>query len=278
METFELELLGGTTERRYRRMRPEIEAMPWDTFHAEAYPEPVRLAARIAWTSAAFQEHRTGAACAIALQAMIEARTPVDLIAVATRFPLDEMVHVELCARMAALAGGATEILYDPHATFVEPGRDQSPLRRAAEAVVRTFCVGEAVSIPLLRGTARAATHPLPRAVLSRIVRDEAAHGVFGYTYLDWAGPLLDAADRDHLAREAARTIVAIESAWDEIRAKPPARDSTEHALGWMKSDAYRALAQRSMRRQVIEPLLARGIDVAPHVASSRADHGGAAE
>ena len=30
-ELFELELLGGTTEQRFRRMRPEVEAMPWGT-------------------------------------------------------------------------------------------------------------------------------------------------------------------------------------------------------------------------------------------------------
>jgi hypothetical protein len=40
------------------------------------------------------------------------------------------------------------------------------------------------------------------------------------------------------------------------------ARDSTVHALGWMQTDAYLALARRSMRHKVIEPLLARGIEV----------------
>ena len=34
-----------------------------------------------------------------------------------------------------------------------------------------------------------------------RIVKDEAAHGVFGYTFLDWAEPLLSAEDKAHLAR-----------------------------------------------------------------------------
>jgi len=27
----------------------------------------------------------------------------------------------------------------------------------------------------------------LPKAILGRIVRDEAAHGTFGFTFLDWA-------------------------------------------------------------------------------------------
>jgi len=39
--------------------------------------------------------------------------------------------------------------------------------------------------------------------VLARIVRDEAAHGVFGFTFLDWAGPRLGEEDRRHLGRIA---------------------------------------------------------------------------
>lgn len=275
IEPFELEILGGATERRFRRMRPEVEAMPWASFDPSVYPETVRLAARRAWTNAAFQEHRTGAACASALRAMIEARVPVDLIAVATRFPLDEMVHVELCARMAGLLGGGTEILYDPDETFPDPPRDQAPLRRAAEAVIGTFCVGEAVSIPLLRGTARAATHPLPRAILSRIVRDEAAHGVFGYTFLDWADPSFDDDDRVYLARAASRTIAAIEANWDVIRANPERHLASEHALGWMQTDAYLGLAAASMKKQVVDRLAERGYDPRPHLASAQADRVG---
>ena len=151
------------------------------------------LGARRAWTGAAFQEHRTGVACCATLRALIEARAPLDLIALASRFPLDEMVHVELCARMAMELGGGTEILHDPLDVIADATPDRSPLMRAAELVVRFFCVGEALSIPLLRGTWHAARHPLPRAVLGRIVRDEAAHGTFGFTFLDWALPLLDA-------------------------------------------------------------------------------------
>ncbi|HVJ15865.1 MAG TPA: hypothetical protein VM686_10490, partial [Polyangiaceae bacterium] len=115
-ELFELELLGGNTERRFRKMRPEVEAMPWGTLDISKAREEDLIAARLAWTSAAYQEHRTGVACALTLRALIEARAPLDLIAVASRFPLDEMVHVELCARMAMELGGGTEIVHDPKA------------------------------------------------------------------------------------------------------------------------------------------------------------------
>jgi hypothetical protein len=93
-------------------------------------------------------------------------------------------------------------------------------------------------------------------------VKDEAAHGIFGWAFLDWADDQLSDADRVHLAGVADQAIGAIHGLWADIKRRPPARDSTVHALGWMQTDAYLALARRSMRHKVIEPLLARGIEV----------------
>lgn len=183
-ELFELAMLGGSVERRYRAMRPEVEKLPWGTFDVSEYPAHLVESARRSWTLAAYQEHRTGAACAATLEALIRARAPVDLIAVATRFPLDELAHVEMCARLAMELGGGAAIYHDPN-LVPHPDAALPPLLYAAELVVRVFCVGEAISIPLLRGTARASTHPLVKQVMNRIVKDEAAHGRFGWLFLD---------------------------------------------------------------------------------------------
>ncbi len=261
-ELFELELFGEGIERRYRRLRPEVEAMPWGTLDTSRFPEAALIRARKQWTGAAFQEHRTGIACAATLRALMECRAPVDLIAMASRFPLDEMVHVELCARMAMELGGGTEIQHDPDELIVDAPDDQRPLMRAADMVVRFFCVGEALSIPLLRGTWKAARHPLPRAVLGRIVKDEAAHGVFGFAFLDWADEQLTDDDRAHLGRAADRTIRAIHRQWKGIEAGRSSEydEKMGDALGWMQTDAYLALAKKSMDESVRAPLRERGI------------------
>jgi hypothetical protein len=154
-ELFELELLGGGIERRYRRMRPEVEAMPWGTLDTTPIPEVALVLARKQWTGAAFQEHRTAIACAATARVLLECRAPLDLIAMASRFVMDELVHVELCARMAMELGGGTEIRHDPNTLIVDAEPDLPPLLRAADLIVRSFCVGEALSIPLLRGTCR---------------------------------------------------------------------------------------------------------------------------
>jgi hypothetical protein len=263
-ELFELEMLGDAWERRYRKMRPEVEKMPWGTLDVRGIPEPAVVLARKAWTGAAFQEHRTGVAVCATLRALMEARAPLDLVALAARFPLDEIVHVELCSRMAMELGGGTEIIHDPDAMIVDADDSLSPLLRAADLIVRFFCVGEALSIPLLRGTWKAARHPLPRAVLARIVRDEAAHGTFGFTFLDWAMPNLSKNDVEFLGSRVDRTIEAVYRQWASVKKnrKGTWDDKAGDALAWMQSDAYLELARRSLESRVRAPLRRRGVPV----------------
>lgn len=270
-ELFELSLYGEGIEKRYRRLRPEVDAMPWGSLDTTAYPQEVVIAARRAWTGAAFQEHRTGAACALTLRALIEARAPVDLIAIMCRFPLDEMVHVELCARLAMELGGGSEIRYEPRELTYEPPRTLSPLLFATELVVHNFCVGEALSIPLLRGAGKAAAQPLTRAVLMRIVRDEALHGSFGWSYMSWANEQLTTADRAHLSVLAARSIRGILKGWEALKAEVRPGEAYRpkaHALGWMQTRDYLTLARRSLERKVLEPLARFGIEPRPYLAS----------
>jgi hypothetical protein len=258
---FELELLGGAVERRYRRARPEVEAMPWDTLDLRGFSEAALVAARRSWTSAAFQEHRTASACSATLRALVEARAPVDLIAGFARFPLDELAHVELCARMAMALGGGSELWHEPSAIVADADPSLDVLQRACELVTRNFCVGESLSIPLLHGTWVRATHPLARAVLGHIVRDEAAHGVLGWVFLDWALPLLCSDDIELIRRTAIGAIDEVKRLWEDIRTRAPVEQAA-NALGWMSSEDYLRLAERSLRTRVITPFAARGIDV----------------
>ncbi len=262
LELFELELLGGRTQALYRQARPEVEAMPWGTLDPSGFPAPYVDAARRAWTSAAFQEHRTGAACAATLRSLIEARAPLDLIALATRFPLDEIVHVELCSRLAMELGGAVPLTHDPEEMVMPVGEGEQPFLRACHQVVAFFCVGEAISIPLLNATAHYATHPLIKAVLERIVRDEADHGTFGWTFLDWAVPQLEAHDLLALGQTADLAIGGLLDGWASIRSRPLASEELAADLGWMQTAAYLELAERSLDRCVVRPLRQRGIQV----------------
>jgi hypothetical protein len=173
------------------------------------------------------------------------------------------MVHVELCSRLAMELGGAVTWSYRPDELVAPVGVGLEPLLQASHQVVAFLGVGEALSIPLLHGTWKACRHPLTRAVLKRIVQDEAEHGTFGWSYLDWALPHLTAEDREALAQTAANAIEGVKQNWAEIRARPRADESSAHDLGWMQTDAYLALAAASLQTHVLEPLRARGVYVA---------------
>jgi hypothetical protein len=258
LEPFELELAGGAAERHYRRLRPEVERLPWGSVPLNQYPARVIRDGRRVWTLAAFQEHRTGAACAATLQALILSRAPLDLIAMATRFPLDELVHVELCARVATELGGAARLLHEPKTMITIPSFDLSPRLACAELVVRNFCVGEAVSIPILRASAKAAREPLIRAVLTRIVKDEAAHGRFGWMYLDAIGDWTPN-ERTHLRGAALDEIAKLEATWAANFRDRPA-DAGEPTLGWTEPATYLPIARRALVDAVQRPLAERGL------------------
>ena len=261
---FELEMVGGAFERRYRKMRPEAAEMPWGTIDVAAMAPAELVSARKAWTGAAFQEYRTAVACTATLRAMLECAAPLDIVALATRFPLDEMVHVELCARMAMELGGGTEIRFEPDHLIMDGDPTVRPIARASELITRFFCVGEALSIPLIRGTWHASQHPLPRAVLGRIVRDEAAHGTFGFTFLDWATGELTGEERAHVGRHADIAIGAIKKQWGLLGARGrKSFDTKGNALGWMETGPYLDLARKSMREKVVGPLRDREIPIA---------------
>jgi hypothetical protein len=258
LELFELEMLGGATERRYRKARPEVEALPWGTLSPQIHAQVHIEEARGHWTLAAFQEQRTAAACAEAVRALLACRAPLDLVAAASRFPLDEVVHVEMCARVAEELGGGTPIRYDPRRLAPSPERDDPPILQAAEMIVAVYCVGEAFSVPLLRGTWRAARHPLLKGVLGIIVRDEAAHGAFGWAFLDWAGDALDPY-RERLALIARVAIEEFTANHAAIARLPDGHIGGD--LGWMEPSPYLALGRKAMAEKVVRPLMDRGID-----------------
>lgn len=255
-ELFELSLLGGAIERRYRRLRPELDAMPWRTLDPARYPKVLVERGRRFWTQAALLEHRTGAAVAETVGALIAARAPLDLVAHCSRFLLDEVAHTELCARVANQLGGGAAIEYSGASLLPQP-TSEAPLARAAELAVRVFCVGEAFSVAMQRATARATRQPLLKAVLERLAKDEAAHGAFGWLFLDWAADQLDAEVRARLRVVAQKSIAELEGMW---RTPLAARPRPEATLGWLPLADYRRRAVVALDEEVRGPLRARGL------------------
>ncbi|MCU1278032.1 MAG: hypothetical protein JWM53_1578 [bacterium] len=252
-ELFELSLLGGRIERRFRTQRPEGDAMPWSTLDPERLTPALRQETRHFWTLAALAEHRAAAACAAVQRALVEARAPVDLIALGAGFVLDELAHVELCARVANHVGGGVALAYDANDLVPQPSEDLSPLGRAAELVLRIHCVNETFLLAMARHNRKEQRNPLVRAVLTRISKDEAAHSRFGWIFFDWANSLLDDATRDRLRGNAKAAIAALAPA-------AATDEEPREALGWLSMRRYAELAPRVLEERVAEPLRSRGL------------------
>lgn len=259
MAAFEVEWLGGKAEKAFRRSRPGVEDLPWGTLDPNAFAPDLVARARRAWTVSAAQEYAAAMSFATVLHAMLRAGAPADLVGMAGGFVADEMFHVELNARIAAELGGGVPIDVDRD-HLVPVVADGTALQQCNEWIVRVCCVGETFSLPVLAGTMSGATHPLVRAVLARIVRDEAPHGRLGWLYLDWVADRLDASERHRLAEVALDALSGLAHLWRDGPAEAPPPDI--HALGWMDRADYARLARGAVRDRILRPLARLGIDV----------------
>lgn len=264
---FTLTWQGGAAERQFRRRRPHIDELPWGTLRPEDYPPVLLDRARLAWTDGAYVEWATGYQFASILQAMMRIRAPVDLVGMAGDFVADEMLHVELHARVVMELGGAVPYLVDEDALAAPPSWPESPLLSATEAVIRTACIGETLAVPMLAGARNVATHPLIEAVLARIVEDEGPHAQLGWSFLEWADEHLSDDDRAKLGAAAHQEIAAMAHLWSSPTSRSRGGLTSEgfsiaqvHALGWLDTEAYVPAARAAMRERVIDRLARFGI------------------
>ncbi|MBL8949442.1 MAG: ferritin-like domain-containing protein [Myxococcaceae bacterium] len=253
MKTFSLDVLGGPWTRRLAARREGLE-VDWGHLAHEANAEQVATAREV-WTRTAFSEYASGACFAEISSALLAANAPIDLVAAAGEFVADEMFHAELAARVATALGGAVPLEVDV-TKLVRPARSAKPLVRAAELIVRTCCVGEALTVPMLNQSRRAAGSKGIEAVITRILRDESQHAQLGWWFFDWAE--LHDGEREVLGRLAGETL----RAFTVLFAGECRRTSGLGALDCAKFDGE---FLRAVREEVVGPLAERGIVVPLH-------------
>ena len=268
---FEPQWLGGQSERYFRRIRPDVESLPWGTLDPTAYPPALLKRAQQGWTQSAFNEYRAAIAFSQVLQSLLEINAPVDLIGMCSDFVADEMLHVELTCRVAMELGGGADFRIDYQGQRIAMAEGLSALQRANELIIRVCCVGEAFSLPMLTGACRTASHPLTERVLKRIIRDEAQHGLLGFLYLEWVEEYLDEDELARLTHVATDAISALAPAWQQLRSIVATEPSTGaiksheiNELGAMVYHDYLETARRAIRDSVCKPLAEHGICVDP--------------
>jgi hypothetical protein len=252
-----LEWLGGPSERRLRRARPDFDDLPWESFDAQEFDpaDPGLLEARAVWTNGVFTEYASAAAFSAMNLAFLECQAPVDLCAAAADFAVDELVHVTLVSRLVMTLGGATPYLAD--LSRIAPAASPLPPRlRAAELAIKVSCVGEALSLPALTASHRGSGHPLARAVLERLRHDEGPHASIGHWFLTWVEPWLTAGDRDYLGRVASEAVAVYAPLWLDPEA---GRREVADREG---TTTYREYMERAVEEKIARKLAKYGIVV----------------
>jgi hypothetical protein len=247
-EVFQPTMLGGPFGRRIRARRGWVDELPWD----EALPDQAQDA-QWTWTQTTFSEYAAAASFAEISSALAAAGAPIDLIAVTSDFVVDEIVHVEASARIAGALGGGVGLEVDL-SRLVRPPIASDPKLRAAELIVRTSCVGEALTVPLLNLSRELSGSILVSEALRRIMADEAAHAQLGGWFLDWADAWLDDDDRVHLGKVAGTALRAF---------SPLLGGGCSHSgFGAVACDRYDPVFARAAKERVARPLAERGIPV----------------
>ena len=255
---FELDWLGGWSERRVRRRRPGLDDLPWGTLDVTAWAADDLVEARRVWTDGCFTEYASAAAFGNLATALLECGAPVDLSAVAADLMVDELDHVELVARLLGELGGAVPYQADLARVSQAPDPDATPLMRALELAVTVSCVGENLSVPALAASRAGATAPLVAAALDRLIADEGVHAEVGWRILAWAEPRLSPGDRVRLGELAVGAIAAFAPLWQA----PACTGCEAPGLGVTPRAAHGALLRRAVRERVLARLARAGIPV----------------
>jgi len=224
------------------------------------------------WQRRTEAEYRSAALASQVTLWLIQVGAPPDLIRDGLQVVEDELSHSELSAQVAGAAGGGEAPPVVDGRALTLPCPD-GPLPAVALALVRFFCIGETVAVPMFRMLRAKATQPLCRDVLDVVLRDEARHRQFGWDGLDW---LLDA----HEPRIGPKIAAALPAMMAEVRQAyggSSSRSSTPmppdaEAWGLADTSAYAAIVNRALATDVAPRLEARGLHGADGAAAAGGD------
>lgn len=183
--------LGGQFEKAHRDF-VGLEEMDVSSL-SKTYSERELERGRKAFVLRALDEQRSLLAFSELLAELAEARAPIDVIGSLTRVVRDEARHVDLCGRLVESLGGFGSDAPEPH--WVRSDKRIPLKRRILKTIVGSLCVGETVSIAMIRGVRDHASDPLAHEVLTQMLTDESFHSRFGWWWLEHT----ELTDEDHL-------------------------------------------------------------------------------
>ncbi|MEZ4235599.1 MAG: ferritin-like domain-containing protein [Myxococcota bacterium] len=213
------------------------------------------------WRNRVAAEYRSAALAADVLRGAIAAGAPEALLHTALRIVRDELDHAALSHQaMVALGGDDVPVALDAARLA---GGEGPVLARLVDGVVRDFCLGETLAVPLFREMQARAAHPAVVPVLRRILADEAVHRAFGWDALDWLLEAHGEPIRAHVAERLPGWLAGLRAAYapDPLPEAPPLADA-ECDAGLLDPARYHAVFHDTLQGGLARRLAARGLAV----------------
>lgn len=222
---------------------------------------------RTTWLRRAEAEYASAALSLQLAHWLTEVAAPPELIFAAMDIARDEFGHAERSGEVAR-AAGATLMPQIDRGVLSAPRDPRRPVEEdLLAALLRSFCVGETLAVPLFRSMRAGCTQPTARAVLDAILVDEVRHREFSWIALEWllAGPggeaLRDAAGP--LASACVRGRVEVCSTPLEWVLRDTASEE-ERAWGLISAGAYRDTVLAGIERELRPRFVRLGVALAP--------------
>jgi hypothetical protein len=183
-----------------RRFATELAA-PAPAVALGEHADVDREAARLVWATRIFDEYRSVAIFSELLHLLADLEAPFAALCAVQQLIGDELRHTRMTAEVVEWLGGTADLAIDLREVGLpprEPG--ESRAERALRIVGRELVCVEEESVYALAAYRDATTEPAVRAVLARILADEARHAAVGRALFAW----FDEAARASIATELA--------------------------------------------------------------------------
>lgn len=194
---------------------------------------------------------------------LIQLGGPPDLIRDGLRIVEDELAHSELSADVMAATGGSFAPPVIDGASLILPGGPDASTALAS-CIVRFFCVGESVAVPLFRMLRERCSVPIARQALDRVMRDEPRHRQFGWDVLDW----LLLGDEEAVVRLATEQLPAVlalvDAAYGAAPGAPRPTSMGPDVMAWGLAgrEEYARTLATCLDKDVFPRFAARGVAI----------------
>jgi hypothetical protein len=233
--------------------------IPW-AFERSRWPD---AALRLA--SDAAQQLAIGEYSAVGLFARIAAAlatigAPLDLVALATRVPSDEIRHADYALRAAAAFSGAPVSVPFNRTFFEKYWSRTMEIGDVDLMVLEVSAISETIASALLAACKDGARDPMARGVYGALLADEVHHARLGWYYLAWRAPQWTRAERQRVADRAGEYVVDIERRFWSGRDAPKKQLAAARALGVLDSVRQRRAIRDVMTGEMVPALDALGL------------------